>query len=113
MPHVPGAESESCRDDRLPQGCEVAGCDLGQVCPTPRSPPPCLCLSSSTRAGGVNNIRGELMVTCTLAPSKDVPTVPVMKEDNRHPAAEGPVKAGPGHVAAVEAEMGPPASLKH
>lgn len=61
----------------------------------------------------MNNIRDELMVTCTLAPSKDVPKVPVMKEDNHHPAVEGAVKAGPGHMAAVEAEMGPPASLKH
>lgn len=61
----------------------------------------------------MNNIRAELLVTCTLAPSKDVPKVPIMKEDNHHPAVEGPVKAGPGHMAAVEAERGPPAFLKH
>lgn len=40
------------------------------------------------------------------------PKVPLMKEDNHPPAVDGPVKAGPGHMAAVEAEMGPPAFLK-
>lgn len=61
----------------------------------------------------MNNIRDELMVTCTLAPSKDVPKVPIMKEDNNHAAVKGPVKAGPVYIATVEAEMGPLASLKH
>lgn len=49
LPQVTRAESESCRDDRLPQGLVGADCDLGQVCPTPKSPLPILCLSSSTR----------------------------------------------------------------
>lgn len=44
----------------------------------------------------------------TLAPSRDVPRVPVRKDHAHHPSVESPVKAGPGPVAVVEAEIGPP-----
>ena len=38
----------------------------------------------------------------TLAPSKDIPRVPIRKNDDCHPSVESPVKAGPGHMAVVE-----------
>lgn len=45
----------------------------------------------------------------TLAPSKDVPRVPIRY--HHHPSVESPVKAGPGPMAVVEAEIGPPTYL--
>lgn len=46
---------------------------------------------------------------CTLVLSKDISKAPITKDDNHHPSVESPLKAGPEHMAAFEAKMGPPA----
>lgn len=81
---------------------EQTGSERGQPSLPFTSPHPVTALKLC-REEHMHKCRNEVTGDFYPAPSKDIPKVPIRKNDDHHPSVENPVKTEPGHMAVVEA----------